>query len=62
VAAHKLDETNVAAHKRACWRRRGDAEHHVRRLAAAVRQRFVLDLELQTRIAPRSRPVRKEKA
>src|SRR5712691_6011610 len=59
-AAHKLGETNVAAHKRLlAAARRGDAERvrklmvehvdeaerHVQKLAAAVRQRFVLDSE-----------------
>jgi DNA-binding GntR family transcriptional regulator len=70
AAGHKLGETNVAAHRRLLTAaRRGDAERvrklmvehvdeaerHVHQLAAAVRQRFVLDSELQTRIAhPRS--------
>lgn len=66
AAGHKLGETNVAAHKRLlAAARRGDAERvrklmvehvdeaerHVLKLAAAVRQRFVLDAELQGRIA-----------
>ena len=79
AAAHKLGETNVAAHRRllaACRRRDAkqvrklmiehvdEAERHVRRLAAAVRRRFVLDSELRVPIepaAPRTRPSRKEK-
>jgi DNA-binding GntR family transcriptional regulator len=77
MAYQQLGETNVAAHKRLLLAaRRGDvervrklmvehideAERHVRKLDAAVRRRFVLDSELQARIAPQSRPVRKEKA
>jgi GntR family transcriptional repressor for pyruvate dehydrogenase complex len=75
-AFQKLGDTNVAAHKRLlAAARRGDvervrklmvehideAERHVHKLDAAVRRRFVLDSDLQARIAPQSRPVRKEK-
>src|SRR5262245_21293059 len=74
-AAHKLGETNVAAHRRllAAARRRDErrvrklmvehvdeAERHVLSLAAAVRRRFVLDSDLRPRIAPRARSSRKE--
>src|SRR5262245_4009561 len=67
AAAHKLGETNVAAHRRllaACRRRDAkqvrklmiehvdEAERHVHRLAAAVRRRFVLDSELRAPIEP----------
>ena len=67
----------MAAHKRLlAAARRGDAERvrklmvehideaerHVRKLDGAVRRRFVLDSELQARIAPQSGPSRKEKA
>ena len=66
LAYQQLGETNVAAHKRLlAAARRGDvervrklmvahideAESHVRKLEGAVRRRFVLDSELQTRIA-----------
>ena len=76
MAYQQLGETNVAAHKRLlAAARRGDvervrklmvahideAESHVRKLDGAVRRRFVLDSELQARIAPQ-RPFRKEKA
>jgi GntR family transcriptional repressor for pyruvate dehydrogenase complex len=76
-AYQKLGDTNVAAHKRLlAAARRGDvervrklmvehideAESHVRKLDAAVRRRFVLDSDLQARIAPQSRLIRKEKA
>jgi GntR family transcriptional regulator, transcriptional repressor for pyruvate dehydrogenase complex len=76
AAAHKLGETNVAAHRRllAAARRRDrrrvrklmiehvdEAERHVLSLAAAVRRRFVLDSDLRPRIAPKSRSSRKEK-
>ena len=76
-AFQKLGDTNVAAHKRLlAAARRGDvervrklmvehideAERHVHKLDAAVRRRFVLDSDLQARIAPQSRPLRKEKA
>jgi GntR family transcriptional regulator, transcriptional repressor for pyruvate dehydrogenase complex len=65
-AYQKLGDTNVAAHKRLlAAARRGDgervrklmiehideAERHVRKLDAVVRQRFVLDSELRARIA-----------
>ena len=65
-AAHKLGETNVAAHRRllAAARRRDanrvrrlmvehvdEAERHVNRLAAAVRQRFMLESELRPSIS-----------
>lgn len=77
LAYQQLGETNVAAHKRLlAAARRGDAdrvrrlmvahideaERHVRKLDAGVRRRFVLDSDLQARIAPQSRPFRKEKA
>jgi DNA-binding GntR family transcriptional regulator len=77
MAYQQLGETNVAAHKRLLTAaRRGDvervrklmvahideAESHVRQLDAAVRRRFVLDSDLQARIAPQSRSIRKEKA
>ena len=70
MAYQQLGETNVAAHKRLlAAARRGDvervrklmvahideAERHVRKLDGAVRRRFVLDSELQARIAPQSR-------
>src|SRR3984893_12801692 len=66
MAYRQLGETNVAAHRRLlAAARRGDvarvrrlmidhideAESHVRKLEGAVRRRFVLDSELQTRIA-----------
>jgi GntR family transcriptional repressor for pyruvate dehydrogenase complex len=72
-AAHKLGETNVAAHKRLlAAARRGDAERvrrlmvehvdeaerHVHKLAAEVRRRFVLESDLRARIAPQARPDR----
>jgi DNA-binding FadR family transcriptional regulator len=75
-AAQKLGDANVAAHRRllAAARRRDlqrvhklmvehidEAERHVRKLAAVVRQRFVLDSELRSPIAPRSRLDIKEK-
>jgi GntR family transcriptional regulator, transcriptional repressor for pyruvate dehydrogenase complex len=75
-AFQKLGDTNVAAHKRLlAAARRGDvervrklmvehideAERHVHQLDAAVRRRFVLDSDLQARIAPQSRSPRKEK-
>jgi GntR family transcriptional repressor for pyruvate dehydrogenase complex len=75
-AAQKLGETNVAAHGRllAAARRRDmkrvrklmvehidEAERHVRKLDAVVRQRFVLDSELRSPIAPRFRREKKEK-
>jgi DNA-binding FadR family transcriptional regulator len=75
-AAQKLGDTNVAAHKRLlAAARRGDvqevrklmsehideAERHVRKLDAEVRQRFVLDSELRSRIAPRFKLDKKEK-
>lgn len=75
AAGHKLGETNVAAHRRLlAAARRGDvervrelmvdhideAERHVNQVAAAVRRRFVLDSDLQTRIAHPSS--KKEKA
>jgi DNA-binding FadR family transcriptional regulator len=77
MAYQQLGETNVAAHKRLlAVARRGDvervrklmvehideAESHVRKLDAAVRRRFVLDSDLQARISPQSRSIRKEKA
>ena len=76
-AAQKLGDTNVAAHRRllAAARRRDskrvrklmvehidEAERHVRKLAAVVRQRFVLDSELRSPIAPRFGLDNKEKA
>jgi GntR family transcriptional regulator, transcriptional repressor for pyruvate dehydrogenase complex len=75
-AAQKLGDTNVAAHKRllAAARRRDakrvrklmtehidEAERHVRKLAAVVRQRFVLDSELRSPIPPRFKLAKKEK-
>jgi len=39
-----------------------EAERHVRKLAAVVRQRFVLDSELRSPIAPRFGLDNKEKA
>jgi DNA-binding FadR family transcriptional regulator len=69
-AAQKLGDTNVAAHSRllAAARHRDvarvrklmvehidEAERHVRRLDAAVRQRFVLDSDLRSPISPRFR-------
>ena len=75
-AYQQLGETNVAAHKRLlAAARRGDvervrklmvahideAERHVLKLDAGVRRRFVLDSDLQARIAPQSRPSRKGK-
>jgi GntR family transcriptional regulator, transcriptional repressor for pyruvate dehydrogenase complex len=77
LAYQKLGETNVAAHRRLlAAAQRGDAERvrklmaahideaerHVRMLDAGVRRRFILDSDLRTRIAPQSRPSRKEKA
>ena len=74
--AQKLGDTNVAAHKRllAAARRRDskrvrqlmtehidEAERHVRKLAAVVRQRFVLDSELRSPIPPRFKLHTKEK-
>ena len=74
AAGHKLGDTNVAAHKRLlAAARRGDvervrklmvehideAERHVRKLDAAVRQRFV-PIRSAGRIAPKV--FRKEKA
>ena len=38
-----------------------EAERHVRKLAAVVRQRFVLDSELRSPIAPRFKFAKKEK-
>jgi DNA-binding FadR family transcriptional regulator len=76
AAAHKLGETNVAAHRRllAAARRRDanrvrrlmiehvdEAERHVLSLAAAVRRRFVLDSELRARVAPQPRTSRRER-
>jgi GntR family transcriptional regulator, transcriptional repressor for pyruvate dehydrogenase complex len=67
---HKLGETNVAAHKRLlAAARKGDvarvrklmvehvdeAEQHVLKLSAAVRQRFVSEAELRPRIQPPAR-------
>src|SRR5215475_13930801 len=75
AAAHKLGETNVAAHRRllVAARRRDakqvrklmiehvdEAERHVRRLAAAVRRRFVLESELRPSLSLEP-TVRKEK-
>jgi GntR family transcriptional repressor for pyruvate dehydrogenase complex len=75
ATAHKLGETNVAAHQRllAAARRRDadrvrklmvehvdEAERHVHRLAAAVRQRFLLESEQRPSVALEP-PVRKEK-
>ena len=75
-SAQKLGDTNVAAHKRllAAARRRDskrvrqlmtehidEAERHVRKLAAVVRQRFVLDSELRSPIPPRFKLHTKEK-
>jgi GntR family transcriptional regulator, transcriptional repressor for pyruvate dehydrogenase complex len=75
-AAQKLGDTNVAAHVRllAAARRRDvervrklmiehidEAERHVRKLDAAVRQRFVLDSDLRSLNAPRFRNDMKEK-
>jgi GntR family transcriptional regulator, transcriptional repressor for pyruvate dehydrogenase complex len=77
LAYQKLGETNVAAHERLlAAARRGDvarvrklmvahideAERHVRKLGAGVRRRFILDSDLQPRIAPQSRSSGKEKA
>jgi GntR family transcriptional regulator, transcriptional repressor for pyruvate dehydrogenase complex len=74
--AQKLGDTNVAAHRRvlAAARHRDvvrvrklmvehidEAERHVRKLDAAVRQRFVLDSELRSPIALRFRLDKKEK-
>jgi GntR family transcriptional regulator, transcriptional repressor for pyruvate dehydrogenase complex len=76
TAAHKLGATNVAAHRRlllAARRRDADrvrrlmvehvdeAERHVQKLAAAVRQRFVLDSQQRPSVLLEP-PVRKEKA
>ena len=76
AAAHKLGETNVAAHRRLlAAARRGDAdrvrklmvehvdeaERHVHKLAAAVRRRFVLESELRARIAPEALTAKKER-
>jgi DNA-binding FadR family transcriptional regulator len=76
-AYQTLGDTNVAAHMRLlAAARRGDAgrvrklmaahideaESHVRQLHGAVRRRFVLDSELQARISPQFRSIRKEKA
>jgi GntR family transcriptional repressor for pyruvate dehydrogenase complex len=67
---HKLGETNVAAHKRLLTAaRKGDgarvaklmadhideAEQHVLKLSAAVRQRFVSEADLRPRIRPAKR-------
>jgi GntR family transcriptional repressor for pyruvate dehydrogenase complex len=69
-AYRHLGETNVAAHRRllAAARRRDankvrklmiehidEAGRHVAQLEAAVRQRFVTDSDLQTRITPREK-------
>jgi DNA-binding FadR family transcriptional regulator len=74
-AYQKLGDTNVAAHRRILQAaRRGDAnrvrklmaEHideawsHVRELDAAVRQRFVTDLDLRRRNAPKPRSAKRE--
>ena len=71
-AGHKLGETNVAAHRRLlAAARQGDAaqvarlmaehideaEQHVLKLSAAVRQRFVSEADLR----PRIQPARREK-
>ena len=71
-AGHKLGDTNVAAHRRLlAAARKGDAarvarlmaehideaEQHVLRLSAAVRQRFVSEADLR----PRIHPARREK-
>jgi GntR family transcriptional regulator, transcriptional repressor for pyruvate dehydrogenase complex len=76
-AAQKLGDTNVAAPRRllAAARRRDvelvrklmvehidEAWRHVRKLDAAVRQRFVLDSDLRAPIAPNVRSHRKEQA
>jgi GntR family transcriptional repressor for pyruvate dehydrogenase complex len=75
-AYQQLGETNLAAHKRLlAAARRGDVERvrklmvdhideagrHVLKLDAGVRRRFVLDSDLQARIAPQSRPSGKGK-
>jgi len=75
-AAQKLGDTNVAAHRRllAAARDRNvervrkimvehinEAEFYVGRLKALVRQRFVLDSELRSPIAPGIRLGKKEK-
>jgi GntR family transcriptional regulator, transcriptional repressor for pyruvate dehydrogenase complex len=76
-AAQKLGDTKVAAHSRllAAARRRDvervrklmvehidEAERHVRKLDAAVRQSFVLDAELRSPIVPRFKRDKKEKS
>jgi DNA-binding FadR family transcriptional regulator len=76
-ALRKLGDTNVIAHKRLlAAARRGDAgrvrklmathideaESYVRQLHGAVRRRFVLDSELQARISPEPRSIKKERA
>jgi DNA-binding FadR family transcriptional regulator len=74
AAAHKLGESNVAAHQRLlAAARRGDAsrvrklmvehvdeaERHVHSLAAAVRRRFLLESEMRPWVSLEP-PVRKE--
>ncbi len=69
-AGHELGDTNVAAHRRLlAAARKGDAarvrklmvdhideaEEHVLKLSAAVRQRFVTEAELRPRIQPAKR-------
>jgi GntR family transcriptional regulator, transcriptional repressor for pyruvate dehydrogenase complex len=75
-AGHELGDTNVAAHRRLlAAARKGDAarvrklmvehideaEQHVLKLSAAVRQRFVSDSDLRRRVVPRPQPPREEK-
>jgi len=74
-AGHALGDSNVAAHRRLlAAARKGDAarvrklmvehideaERHVLKLAA-VRPRFVSDLDLRRRVVPRPQPSRQEK-